>query len=132
MSNFEMARNQISTASELLAEELKKHKRQYTEDNYMQAFSRLTMAILGDMLSQSAVIESWYYSSSVELSYFNDAEHCAYQLKSKVSSNDVIVKLSYEQAERVFKDVCYMFQSLKDFSAYMKADYQQCTFFMNV
>ena len=127
-----MAASQISKASNLLAEEIKKHNREYKDAPYSKAFSRLTMAILGDMLSQAAVCESWYYCNTVSLAWYQNASHCVYNLSSKLNSSEVIVNLKYEDAQEVLKAVCRNFQSIDNFAAHYDYEKDQCTLFMNV
>lgn len=132
-ATLEMAASHISKASNLLAKEIQKHNREYKDAPYSKAFSRLTMAILGDMLSQAAVLKSWYYCNKVSLAWYQNAGCCVYRLTSKLNySSEVIVNLKYEDAQSVLKEVCRNFQSTDSFAAHYDYKNDQCTFFMNV
>lgn len=132
-SNLELAKPKISSAFKTLVEEIKKNNREFADAPHSKAFTRLTMAILGDMLSQSAILESWYYANTVTLTYFTDAEHCVYHLESSISSNDIIIQMSYDEAQDVLEKVYYGFKSLNEFSAFSDSHGKdKYTFLMNV
>lgn len=115
MTNLNKAKFRISSAYKLLAEEVKKLKREYKEDEFKQAYYKLSMSILGDMLNQSAMLSSWYYTTRVSLSQIS-LNTCSYHLESDVGYNDITVELNYNEASDVLGMLYKQFLSMQDFS----------------
>lgn len=136
--NLEMAKSQISLASKILAEVIQKRNREESttktkKDSFSKAYHKLYIGILGDMLSQAACLENWYYTNTVTLSWYKDAEHCVFHIDSKVSSNDIIVTMNFDDASDVLQTVYDQFRTLDNFSASRDSKQaDKCIFFMNV
>ena len=129
---YKVAKSRISSARALFAEEAQKFNQEYPTKPSENTFSKLAMVILGDMLTQAALTDSWYCVTSVSLSYEKTANYCVYQVSSEVNTHDVSVNLTFTEAENVVEDVKLMFLKMDDFCAYHENNSTRWTFMMKV